>query len=284
MSYLHIKNLYQEKRILEFKRIYAMEKIHGTSAHISFKEGKLSFFSGGASHEQFVSLFDQEALIDNFSFLGQETVVFGEAYGGKMQGMRATYGDILRFVAFEVKIGECWLDVPNAEEVAKGLGLDFVSYKIVDTELSSIDAALNEPSVQAVKNGMGDNHKREGIVLRPMFEVRLNNGERLLAKHKHEDFQETKSTRPLDAAKLEVLTKATEIADEWVTDMRLTHVLDKFDKPGIEKTGDIIKAMLEDVEREAVGEVVMSKEARAAIGKKTAKLFKDRLKGSLKND
>jgi hypothetical protein len=44
----------------------------------------------------------------------------------------------------------------------------------------------------------------------------------------------------------------------------------------------IISLMVEDVGREAAGEVVMSKEAHAAIGRKTALMFKQRLREAIK--
>lgn len=34
MGYMHIDNLYKDARVLSFKHVYALEKIHGTSAHI----------------------------------------------------------------------------------------------------------------------------------------------------------------------------------------------------------------------------------------------------------
>ena len=51
MGYLHIDNLYKNQDILMFKECYAMEKIHGTSAHVSFKavpdqQATVGFFSG----------------------------------------------------------------------------------------------------------------------------------------------------------------------------------------------------------------------------------------------
>jgi len=42
-------------------------------------------------------------------------------------------------------------------------------------------------------------------------------------------------------------------------------------------TGEVIRAMIADVEKESVGEAEIGKEARTAIGKKTAKMFKARL-------
>jgi hypothetical protein len=81
--------------------------------------------------------------------------------------------------------------------------------------------------------------------------------------------------------KLEVLAKAQVIADEWVTPVRLQHVLDKLPDAGIERMRDVIAAMSEDVFREGVGEFVDSREARVAIGKKTAQLFKAHLMSAL---
>src|SRR5690349_7955265 len=103
MSYLHIPNLTHRdgQEILQFKTCYALEKIHGTSTHVKWApyrgvvfEGrtmpppKLSFFSGGASYEQFKAFFNEEELTEKFrvKFLeNQEVTVYGEAYGGKQQ-------------------------------------------------------------------------------------------------------------------------------------------------------------------------------------------------------
>ena len=64
MGYLHIENLYKNQDIMLFIECYALEKIHGTSAHISYNREKdeIKFFSGGEKHERFVSLFDAEKL------------------------------------------------------------------------------------------------------------------------------------------------------------------------------------------------------------------------------
>lgn len=283
MSYMHIDNLYKNKDILLFRKVFALEKIHGTSAHISWRGGKVSFFSGGSPYPLFAKIFDEEKLknlfVEQFGEGEKNVTVYGEAYGGSIQGMSATYGDKLKFVVFEVKVGDyTWLNVPAAEKVAHGLGLEFVSYNLIDTNIESLNAERAKSSVQAVRNGVGTDKKREGIVLRPPIEVRKNNGARIIAKYKNDDFGETKTPRRLNAERLEVLSKAEEIADEWVTSMRLEHVLDAFPNAGIEQTKDIIIAMIEDIEREAGSEVENFKEARKAIGKKTAELFKSKMK------
>ena len=289
MGYEHIENLYKCQDILMFKECFAMEKIHGTSANISFKrlEGgnvELQFSSGGASHASFVKLFDQESLIAKFLATGaMEAVVYGEAYGGSCQSMSGTYGKELKFIVFDAKIGDYWLSVPDMDVFAKELGLEVVHYEKISTDLAQIDAARDADSVQAVRNGIGPGKKREGTVLRPLIELTKNNGERLMAKHKRDEFEERATPQKvIDPAKLIVLQEAQAIADEWVTEMRLTHVLDKMGQGiGMEATPDVIRAMLEDVFREAKGEVVDTPEARRAVGKRTAEMFKKRIKDSL---
>lgn len=282
MSYMHIENLYKDARILEFRHVYAMEKIHGSSAHVAWKDGGLSFYGGGIKHESFVAIFDQEMLTQRFVANGlPQAIVFGEVYGGKCQGMKATYGESLRFVAFEVKIGDLWLAVPQAETFVREIGLEFVHYKLVSTDLDMLNVERDADSVQAVRNGMGEGHKREGIVLRPPFEVRLNNGERLIAKHKRDDFSETKTPRVV-GVQPEVLADAQRVADEWVTPMRLAHVLQGLPTAsGMEHTKDVVAVMTEDVLREGAGEIIDSPAVRKAIGKATVFLWKRHLATAL---
>ena len=281
MGYLHIGNLYKDQEVLMFKELYAMEKIHGTSAHILYRDGEVHFSSGGAKHLTFVSLFD--GLSEKFQKIGApKIVVYGEAYGGKTEGMKSTYGENMKFVAFDVKIGDLWVSVPQAEEIVAELGLEFVHYVKIPAELDAIDRERDADSVQAVRNGMGEGKKREGTVLRPLIELRKNNDERIISKHKREDFSETKTKREVSPEQLKILEEANAIADEWVTEMRLTHVLDKLPQGiNVESTGMVIKAMVEDVLREAKGEIVESKDARKAIGRRAAFLFKQRMKDEL---
>src|SRR4051812_23692424 len=112
MGYLHINNLYKDQKILNFKRCYALEKVHGTSAHVKFSVDEhpdgidiynLTFYGGGEKHERFEALFDKAALLQRFEELGhREVTVYGEAYGGKQQGMSHTYGPDLKFIVFDV--------------------------------------------------------------------------------------------------------------------------------------------------------------------------------------
>jgi len=288
MGYLHIQNLYKCQDVLLFKELYALEKVHGTSAHISLKEGSLAFFAGGANHERFVSLFNAEALKGALAELGaQEVVVYGEAYGGKMQGMRDSYGDNLAFIVFDVRIDTVWLPVPAAEAVATKLGLEFVPWVKIPATVESCDAERDRPSGVAERRGRGFDKRREGVVLRPVLEVLNLYGERIIAKHKRDEFRETATPRVVlvDPSKAECLAGAEAIALEWVTPMRLEHVLSKkAGTPDLSWIPAVVVSMVEDVEREAVGEIVKSRAAHKAIGARTVKLFKARLQQVVDGD
>ena len=141
MGYRHIDNLYKDQSILMFRECFALEKIHGTSASVQWREGRVQLSSGGEKHERFASLFDEAKLIEAFALIGHPfVVVYGEAYGGSQQAQKWRYGELLRFIAFEVAVGETWLAVPQAHDLVTKLGLDFVHYVKVSTDLTVLDA------------------------------------------------------------------------------------------------------------------------------------------------
>lgn len=278
IGYLKIPNLYSNTDILQFKKIWALEKIDGTSSHISFNENKLGFFSGGASYTEFCKLFDAAILETKFKEIseGRKVIVYGEAYGGKLQGMSKTYGPNLKFAAFDVQIDDVWLNVPHAEAIVKQLGLEFVHYTEISTDLVEIDKARDADSQQAIRNGIGPGKIMEGVILRPLIEVTKNNGNRIIAKHKRDEFRETNTPRKVvDAEKWKIMQDAKTIADEYVVFERLKHVQQKigldFD---MKNTKAFIDAMCEDIKIEADKEIVWSSEVASAIGKNTAILLK----------
>jgi len=269
-----------------FKTCYALEKIHGTNCKITWDGKELVFFSGGEKHENFVALFNKEEiksiLLNKGLIEGHFVTIYGEAYGGKQQGMSETYGKQLKFIVFDVKIDHSWLSVPDAENFAKSLNMEFVHYVKIPTDLDKIDAERDADSTQAIRNGVGNGKKREGIVLRPPIELIKNNGDRVICKHKRDEFMETKHPRKVvDITKQKILDDAEKVADEWVTLNRLKNILShwKEEDISIENTGKIIKEMVEDITREASGEIgEFSKDINKAISKKCALLFKDYFK------
>jgi len=282
LSYRHIGNLYQNQTILQFKRCFWTEKVHGTSASLSWNSGTLKYSPGGCKYDTFVAIFNHEALVAAFTELGHdEVVVYGEQYGGKQQGMSKTYGPDPKFIVFEVQVGEFWLDVPKAANVAEKLGLEFVPWGEIPAEMADIDAARDADSEVAVRRGMGPGHKREGVVLRPITEWIHQSGHGpIRVKHKREDFQETRTKRVVGDP---LAVQAGEAAAlEWVTDERMRHVCDHVAAvlgrpPVMENVRDVIAAMIEDVLREGAEEVTDDRPTRKAIGTAAVKAFKARL-------
>jgi hypothetical protein len=300
MGYLHIENLYASQHILLEPEVYALEKIHGTSAHIKLASGQLHFFSG-EQQEAFEALFTpehRELIAATLSHLGAEVTVFGEAYGGKIQRQQWRYGEHVRFVAFDVKAQGVWLNVPEAAAVAALCNLDFVSWKRIPTQLSLIDAERDAPSAQAIKLGVmpqpedaetdaalsrlvPGGFRREGVVLRPLQEFVYPHRGRLIVKHKKAEERETKTPREVGANKLAEAQSAAAIADEWVTETRLDHVLQALQlcerRLVPQDIGLVVRGMLEDVNREGASEFTPSPATNRAIGTAAALFVKKRI-------
>lgn len=268
MGYMKIVHLYKCKDIFQFKEICATEKIHGTSTYVCLKDGELKFHCGGETQKTFDPLFDKNFLLSELTAISlengwQNIKIHGEAYGGKQQGMSKTYGDKLKFICFDIRIADKFLNVLDAEKMAIRLKLEFVAYEIGPCTVDFLEEQCHKESVQAIRNGCGENKTREGIVCRPLVESLLSDGTRAICKHINPPFRETKNPRPFNE-KLITFTEAHEVANEWVTENRLNHVSSKFlhkkDNKIIERTdiSILVDAMVEDIKIEATTEIVWS--------------------------
>jgi len=304
MGYMHILSLYKCPFFFEnFKEVYAMEKIHGTSTWITYiPNEKLKYHSGGEKNNDFKALFNEEFLekkLDQISLANNWSIIkiHGEGYGGKQQGMCKTYGAKLRFIVFDIFVSsnlscECkstnqsceeksskFLDVPDAEKIAIELGLEFVDYHRGPNTPEWIEQQSNLESTQAIRNGMDHGKPREGIVVKPINELYVDN-KRMIFKHKNAEFWEIKSARPL-GQRLQIMDDAIQITNEWVTAQRFNHVIDRLlqtkDDKTIKKSDmkPILDLMIEDVHRESEGEVVWSIDVEKDIRAATGKMFKN---------
>jgi hypothetical protein len=297
VGYLSIPNLYRSQDCLAFKELYTLEKVHGTSAHILFKAPKkgqplkVIYYSGGANYNEFRLLFNEQKLLEAYATLSipedVDVTLYGEAYGGKMQKMATTYGPSLRFIVFDVMVGDSWKTVPSAEWYATTFGQEFVPYRIVPADVRFLDMQRDMPSEVAVRRGIKVPRKREGIVIRTLKEFRRDDGSRIITKHRIYEFEERTTPQVIDdVTKLKVLEDAEAIANEWVTTNRIHHVADKLRaKRGVllrlQDTQELINMMNEDIAREAAGEIVPSEAAVKAISKKTVELFKGYLRNQV---
>jgi hypothetical protein len=200
-----------------------------------------------------------------------EVVFYGEAHGGKLQGMSKHYGKDLKFIVFDVKKNGKWLNVPYAEELTLEMGLKFVPYEMGPLTEEWLDAQRDAPS----KISLTDDAPKEGIVIRAIYENNYEDGYRFIYKHKNAGFRETNSVRSISSDEdVKLWADAEEVALEYVTPMRLSHVLQKTEYKGVEDTGNVVRAMVNDVLVEEGHDIVWNKKVEKAIGKKTVELLR----------
>jgi hypothetical protein len=108
--------------------------------------------------------------------------LYGEGYGAKIQKGGGNYRQDQDFVLFDVKVGDWWLERSNVEDVAGKLGLDVVPIIGKGSLLTMV--AMTR---QGFKSQWGD-FPAEGVVARPVCELKSRNGERLITKIKCKDF------------------------------------------------------------------------------------------------
>lgn len=258
---MSIENLYKHQYVIsEEKEWFALEKVHGTSARVSWnsRTKTLAFHPGGSESKQFNSCFAAN-LATRFEqqFANDNVEVFGEAYGGKILKMSKTYGPVLRFIVFEIQINGMWLNVPNADRVATNLGLEFVPYVKIVSSIESLNAARDTPSQVAIRRGLGNDKLREGIVIRPLSErVDPKHHKRVLYKHKRIEFSEHKAYRHLGNNLIQQQSTMRDQACDWVTPMRLTHVLDHLTQLQLPFSFEnIASAMIADIRKESQNEL-----------------------------
>ena len=307
MGYASISNLYADTRILEQPECYALEKIHGSSAHLHYvpaggdpapgsrgtrlatDDATLVMFSG-AQQPAFEKLFNTGHLLNVFGLMGVPVKVHGEIYGGKVQNGTWRYGPELRFVVFDVNYNGEWLTIPEAEAVTKLLGLEFVHYVRIPTQLPLIDAMRDATSEQAIRNGVttkdGPFIRREGVVLRPIEEKPDYRGDRICAKHKRAEERETKTIREVNTEKIALKQAAREIAEEWVTENRIKNARSHHSETEWVLTNmrNLIRYVHDDVYKEAGSELTQTPETSKELCSVAAKLIKQSFENALKEN
>jgi len=278
-----IFNLYDPRgqAILREPRCYWLEKVDGCPASVRWQDGRMHFSPGASGYRDFYNVFNAEQLRAAFQSIGAPTViVYGEAYGGRQQGLARRYGDVLRFAPFEVRVGDAILRVPEAAALVDlVLGLEHVPWGETSTDLAALNALRDAPSIVAARCGMGT-QPREGIVLRPLVEAPPGDAQpRVIAKHKARDNSETRTAREVDVTASVVYEEANDYALEWVTPERLRHVTTRM-RAHIGReltrndTAHVVDCMVRDVRSEApIGEVPTGAEIDKAIKRRAAELY-----------
>lgn len=108
--------------------------------------------------------------------------LYGEGYGAKIQKSGGNYRQDQDFVLFDVKVGDFWLRREDIEDVASRLDIEIVPI---------IGEGTLEDMIVTVQDGFSSqwgNFEAEGIVARPLIELKTRSGKRIITKLKHKDF------------------------------------------------------------------------------------------------
>jgi len=166
------------------------EKVDGTNIRVIIANGEVSF--GGRTDNAAIPaplvkrlqgrfLPQTDALLTAFPSGG---CLYGEGYGAKIQS-GGNYRSDQDFVLFDVNVTGWWLQRPAVEDVAVRFGLDWVPIIGRGTLHDAIGM------VRAGFNSRWGDFQAEGIVARPVVELKTRAGHRIITKIKHRDFEAT---------------------------------------------------------------------------------------------
>lgn len=167
------------------------EKIDGTNIRVHWDGHKVEFGGrteraqipaplvnylnktfGGVENEE---LFEQK-------FGENEVILFGEGYGAGIQ-KGGNYRPDVSFILFDVMVGNTYLERHNVEDIAKTFGIDIVPIVGTGTIQEAVDYVMRRP-----KSTIGTAYM-EGVVARPIVEMKDRMGRRVITKIKVCDFE-----------------------------------------------------------------------------------------------
>ena len=175
------------------------EKVDGTNIRIQFSaalscdEWIPALFFKGKSDKAVLPgqltawLEDRRAdLLRKMTDMFQSPVcLYGEGYGGKIQKQSHIYGEQQRFILFDIKIGDQWLQRDDVQAIGDQLELDVVPLVGRGNLFDMIDRVK-----RGIPSSWNSKYNAEGIVATPALELLSTRGERLITKVKERDFPE----------------------------------------------------------------------------------------------
>lgn len=169
------------------------EKIDGTNIRIHWDGHQVSF-GGRTDNAQIPAplvnrlndLFGGETNAQLFEqkFGETEITLYGEGFGAKIQKGGGLYkSDGVDFILFDARVGDLWLTRDSVEDIGKAFGLRVVPV----VRLGDIDDAVKY--VKSKPMSTIGTAPMEGLVGRPMVEMRDRRGNRIIVKLKVRDFE-----------------------------------------------------------------------------------------------
>lgn len=167
------------------------EKVDGTNIRVHWDGHKVEF--GGRTdkaqipgpllsklNEMFATSEAEELFEQTWG--DKDVILFGEGYGPKIQN-GGEYRSDVSFILFDVLVGDNYQEREWVEKTAQMFNIDVVPIVLTGTIQDGIDYVMKHP-----RSTMGT-AMMEGVVGRPMIELRDRRGERVIIKIKWEDFK-----------------------------------------------------------------------------------------------
>ena len=169
------------------------EKIDGTNIRIYWDGHKVQYFGRTEKAQipsqlmnRLIELFggDKNEEIFEQKFGDMPVMLIGEGYGAKIQGCGSLYRKDNDFILFDVFIGGNYQPRESVKGIAESFGIDVVPTIMIGKLQDGIDYVKSKPKS---KIGTADS---EGLVARPLQELRDRCGHRIIIKLKVKDFTE----------------------------------------------------------------------------------------------
>lgn len=167
------------------------EKIDGTNIRVHWDGHKVEFGGRtdkaqipgtllGKLNEMFATSEAEELFEQTWG--DKEVILFGEGYGPKIQNGDDYCPDV-SFILFDVLVGDNYQEREWVEKTAQMFNIDVVPIVLTGTIQDGINYVMKHP-----QSTMGT-AMMEGVVGKPMIELRDRRGERVIVKIKWEDFK-----------------------------------------------------------------------------------------------
>jgi hypothetical protein len=178
------------------------EKVDGMNIRVMW-DGSTVKFAGKSDNAQIhpdlfrvlIETFTAQKMGAQFGVFDPESVtpieacLYGEGYGAGIQ-KGGNYRPDKSFILFDVKVGDTWLERNNVADVANGLGCDMVPVVGIGTLSDAVEFAKSGyDSICAQTSSSA-----EGLIMRPLAELRNRRGERVITKIKYKDFSRAATT------------------------------------------------------------------------------------------
>ena len=167
------------------------EKVDGTNIRVIWDGYRVSF-AGRTDKAQIPphlvnrlnDLFGGESKEELFEQKFGETpcILFGEGFGEKIQKGGGLYGPV-DYILFDVFCGNTWLRMADVEDIANFFGIRRVPIIGIGNLTDAVEYVRTHP-----KSFLRD-AEMEGIVCRPLEELRDRRGNRIIVKIKCRDFE-----------------------------------------------------------------------------------------------